>query len=124
MRGYITTEEEVKNRQGLLQAARKYVFMNSLELSQALIALGTVIALRGHKEAGDDIEATAIFLNIKQALVTELTVGGASIKAGEEFPVKIYRLKKKLEVPDGDYALISVATLTKEENPAPDLPLD
>lgn len=124
MRGYITTEEEVKNRQGLLQAVRKYVFLNSQELSQALITLGTVIALRGHKEAEDDIEAAAILLNMKQALVTELTVGGASIKTGEEFPVKIYRLKKKLEVPDGDYALIPVAALTKEENPAPDLPLD
>lgn len=77
----------------------------------------------GHKEAGDDIEAAAILLNIKQALVTEMTVG-ASIKTGEEFPVKIYWLKKKLEVPDGDYALIPVAALAKEENPAPDLPLD
>jgi len=124
MQGYMVTEEEIKNRQELLQTARKYVFLDSYELSQALITLGTNIAVRGYKETADDVEAAALLLNIKQALVTELTVGGASIKTGEEFPVKIYRLKSKLNVPDGDYALIAVAALTKEENTITDLPLD
>jgi len=124
MQGYMVTEEEIKNRQELLQTARKYIFLDSYELSQALIALGTTIAIRGYKETADDVEAAALLLNIKQALVTELTVGGASIKTGEEFPIKIYKLKSKLNVPDGDYALIAVAPMTKEEGEATDATSD
>ena len=118
MQEYMVTEEEVKNRPVLAQVARKYATMNSYELSQALITLGTTIALRGQKEATDDIEAAAILLNMEDALVTELAAGGASIKSGEEFPFKIYKLQGKLEVPDGDYALIPIAPMIKEKGQA------